>query len=245
MSDGVELEYSKRFSNKQIRMLMIILFIVTLAVLHIALIFLFIITENAPSVLVFDYTWIFWCFIPIPLLSIILGYHFKKKGLKCKKNIIAGIIMTTLLFIFGLSWLGDPNDLTDYQEFYQYNKYLGVTLPSEATYVKSKYTLEGIVLIHHNLFFSNYEEIDKMLNEIKENSNWKLKEDLSTNISFLIPFRNSCSGSNSCYYSVYIEELDKYNVYPIEAGDYHIVVMNFNKNDLVLTLDEYLLNYKE
>lgn len=45
--------------------------------------------------------WILYLLTPIPIASIIAGYMLKPKGCKYKKNIIAGIIMTVLLCIYG------------------------------------------------------------------------------------------------------------------------------------------------
>ena len=45
--------------------------------------------------------WVFFCFMPIPISSLIYGFVLKAKGCKYKKNIIIGIIMTILLCIYG------------------------------------------------------------------------------------------------------------------------------------------------
>lgn len=45
--------------------------------------------------------WLFFLLTPIPIASTVLGLVLKAKGLKYKRNIIAGIIMTVLLCIYG------------------------------------------------------------------------------------------------------------------------------------------------
>lgn len=45
--------------------------------------------------------WIFFLMTPIPLSSIILGLILKSKGYKYKKNIVAGLIMTFILCMYG------------------------------------------------------------------------------------------------------------------------------------------------
>jgi len=45
--------------------------------------------------------WLFFLFTPIPTISIIFGFILKAKGLKYKKNIIAGIIMLFFLCVYG------------------------------------------------------------------------------------------------------------------------------------------------
>src|SRR5690554_3028957 len=48
-----------------------------------------------------EHMWKFYLIVPIPGVSAILGIVFIRKKYKCKKNIIAGIIMTTLLCVYG------------------------------------------------------------------------------------------------------------------------------------------------
>lgn len=48
-----------------------------------------------------DNMWLFFCFVPIPLASIAYSFYLKNQGYKYKKNLIVGIIMTTLLCIYG------------------------------------------------------------------------------------------------------------------------------------------------
>lgn len=45
--------------------------------------------------------WVFFCFTPIPISSLIYGFVLKAKGCKYKKNVIIGIIMTIFLCIYG------------------------------------------------------------------------------------------------------------------------------------------------
>ena len=45
--------------------------------------------------------WVFFLFTPFPIASVIFGFISKKKDLKHQKNIIAGIIMTALLCVYG------------------------------------------------------------------------------------------------------------------------------------------------
>lgn len=45
--------------------------------------------------------WIFYLFLPIPIASIAVGILFKKKGIKTRKNIVAGVIIAILLIIYG------------------------------------------------------------------------------------------------------------------------------------------------
>lgn len=88
-----------------IKALLIILFILSLGSLYFALWIVSISVEASPIPdfpgAIIDHAWKFFLILPLPLTSTMLGVVYIKKGYKCKKNIIAGIIMTVLLCIYG------------------------------------------------------------------------------------------------------------------------------------------------
>lgn len=45
--------------------------------------------------------WMFFLLTPVPIASTVFGFVLKSKGCKYKKNVIAGVIMTVLLCIYG------------------------------------------------------------------------------------------------------------------------------------------------
>ena len=47
--------------------------------------------------------WVYFLFIPIPLISAILGIRYNKLGYNCNKNIVAGVIIIWLLVQCGIS----------------------------------------------------------------------------------------------------------------------------------------------
>ena len=49
----------------------------------------------------FDNMWVYYLFTPIPIASFCAGLIFRKKGYPYKKNLIAGIIVTLLLCVYG------------------------------------------------------------------------------------------------------------------------------------------------
>lgn len=104
----------KNYKFKKI--LMIILFIITIASLWLAMGCMLLFHTTATNGFAFvQNTWVFWLWLPVPVLSIILGFKFKKQGLKCKKNIIGGFIIAPLLLLYGSFWLTfkDLNDFTN------------------------------------------------------------------------------------------------------------------------------------
>ncbi len=101
ISEHTVCNYSKTY---KIKLTGIVLFILSLLSLHIGLMPEALIMKNintfndvAATVL----SGILLYFILIPLSSLIFGIHFKRKGFKVKKNIVAGIIMMCLIILYG------------------------------------------------------------------------------------------------------------------------------------------------
>lgn len=86
------------FHNKWIT-LSRVLFVASLLSLFVAMA-LTAFTANADNMF-FKNLWILYLFTPIPFSSIVLGFVLKSKGYKYKKNIVVGIVMTSLLCIYG------------------------------------------------------------------------------------------------------------------------------------------------
>lgn len=89
----------------QIKVLLLVTFIISFFSLHVGLAFVAISCQTAPfpdfPFTILEHIWKMLFAIPIPLTSIILGIIFLLKGYKCKKNIIAGYIMFFLLCLYG------------------------------------------------------------------------------------------------------------------------------------------------
>ena len=81
------------------RVISIILFVASLCSLFGALILVGAVS-NVNGVFV-ENMWLFFLLTPIPIASIVFGFVLKAKGYAYKKNIIAGIIMTFFLCIYG------------------------------------------------------------------------------------------------------------------------------------------------
>ena len=100
-----QLEESTDKSRQKIKRALIVLFALSIVSILFALLVCFVCTRLSPlpefSMTMLEYMWVFYLFIPVPVASTILGFIFICKKYKCKKNIIAGVIMTALLAIYG------------------------------------------------------------------------------------------------------------------------------------------------
>ena len=232
---------------EKVKIGLIVLFVLTIISIW-ASMFLILLTpqkENVPLPLTFNYTYVAYYLLPIPVLSIILGIIYRIKGLKCTKNIIAGIIVTGIILLEGsVSFL--TNDEIDYKNITTYQDAIGITLPSQGKYYKINWD-ESYLLNHKSnyIIFTNPKEEKAFFEELQNSKNWLTKKEISTNIENLLTPATCESVNQECYYSIYIKELNTHNTLPVQNGVYHIYAMTYSKDKSYLDIEEYIYNYKE
>lgn len=189
-------------------------------------------------------TWVCWLWLPIPILSIVLGYKYRKLGLNCKKNIVTGYIIGILLLLYGSFFLLFPSNLKDYSEINAYKNIINVELPSNGKLELNKWNdfpdsnKTNCQSININYYGENTENIDK---NIKQSETWVLSTQVKEILKLFVPrFR---SGEN-IYISVYNETLNEYNTLPINEGNYKIYAMIYDISSKTLQIDEFNYNYK-
>ena len=232
---------------EKVKIGLIVLFVLTIISIW-ASMFLILLTpqkENVPLPLTFNYTYVAYYLLPIPVLSIILGIIYRIKGLKCTKNIIAGIIATGIILLEGsVSFL--INDEIDYKNITTYRDVIGITLPSQGKYYKINWD-ESYLLNHKSnyIIFTNPKEEKAFFEELQNSKNWLTKKEISTNIENLLTPATCESVNQECYYSIYIKELNTHNTLPVQNGVYHIYAMTYSRDKSYLDIEEYIYNYKE
>lgn len=232
---------------EKVKIGLIVLFVLTIISIW-ASMFLILLTpqkENVPLPLTFNYTYVAYYLLPIPVLSIILGIIYRIKGLKCTKNIIAGIIVTGIILLEGsVSFL--INDEIDYKNITTYQDVIGITLPSQGKYYKINWD-ESYLLNHKSnyIIFTNPKEEKAFFEELQNSKNWLTKKEISTNIENLLTPATCESVNQECYYSIYIKELNTHNTLPVQNGVYHIYAMTYSRDKSYLDIEEYIYNYKE
>ena len=232
---------------EKVKIGLIVLFVLTIISIW-ASMFLILLTpqkENVPLPLTFNYTYVAYYLLPIPVLSIILGIIYRIKGLKCTKNIIAGIIVTGIILLEGsVSFL--INDEIDYKHITTYQDVIGITLPSQGKYYKINWD-ESYLLNHKSnyIIFTNPKEEKAFFEELQNSKNWLTKKEVSTNIENLLTPATCESVNQECYYSIYIKELNTHNTLPVQNGVYHIYAMTYSRDKSYLDIEEYIYNYKE
>ena len=237
----------KAKNTKLINTLMIILFIATLCCLWGAMWSVSLINEiNTQHGFNFTKnTWVFWCWLPIPISSIILGFIYNGKGLKCTKNIVAGFIIGFLLLVYGAFSLF-PTFSEDYSKINDYKQYIDASIPSNGeleiqnweTYFDDDKTEYAII----NAYYDK-EDVSILENSIEESNNWILSTKLKSELKILLPtqFRSS----DNVYYSIYNKTTNEYNTIPNESGEYEIYSMYYDKSLKQLSIHKYKYSFNK
>lgn len=246
LNDNSNIE-TKITNKKTISTLMIILFIVTLCCLWGALLSMSLIDEIIPQH-GFNFVknaWVFWCWLPIPIASIVLGFIYKNKGIKCTKNIVAGFIIGFLLLVYG-SFCLFPTFSKDYRMIDDYKEYIDASIPTNGeleiqnwnTYFEDDKT-EYVVI---NAYYDK-EDVSELVSSIENNENWILSTQIKSKLKIFLPI--DFYPSNNVYYSVYNKTNNEYNTVPNKAGKYEIYVISYNKELKQLSIHKYKYDFKE
>lgn len=192
-------------------------------------------------------TWVFWLWLPIPIISIILGIKYNKVGFKTTKNIVAGFIVTFLLLIYG-SFSLLPSYTVEYDEINNYKSFLNIDIPNEGELqiqdwnAYSEDDKKDFTVIE-----AYYDNIDtnKIENSIEKSDKWINNTDIKSELKIYIPtIVLSFYSNDNVYYSFYNQTLDEYNKVPNSSGEYQIYTMKYYKEKKQLSIYKYKLIYK-
>ena len=188
--------------------------------------------------------WLIWCFLPIPILSIILGFKYKKRGLKCTKNIVGGFIIAFFMFIYG-SFCLFPSFSEDYNKIYEYKDIINAQLPSNGylEIIKWNVTSDSDITEYTsiNAYYDN-EDTSNFEKSIENNSNWILSNEVKSELKVLIP--NFYRYDKKVYYSIYNKTTNEYNRLPSESGKYEIYSMSYYIATKTLEISKFKYDYK-
>ena len=230
--------------NKNTKIIMNVLFILTLASIFFGLI-----TSSILSYNKIDFTstsWAFWLCLPVPILSIFLGYKYKKNGLKVKKNIISGYIIGILLLIYGSFWLMFPSSASSYNILYKYKNIISDNLPKKGDLQIVDLNSSNSEISKYTLYVATYKKDDTkdFYNSVKKSDNWVLDSELKSNLKIFIPVNIIQKSSSKVYYSIYNKTLDEYNKLPVNSGDYQIFTMIYDSSKNILEVHKFMYKYK-
>lgn len=185
------------------------------------------------------YSWLMLLFIPIGILSIIIGLKLKNNNQKYKKNLIIAFICLPLLIIFCSYRFIFSNTIS-----YNTNKVsiiedkIGIKLPNKIKVATEKLDLYNVsyVKIIDNECKESFEQ------SIKSNSLWKNK--LNYEIRGMLPlyFQAQYESENFDYFVFYNITSNEYNTLP-SSGEYECIFIAYDCDlQRLIILDDYKIN---
>lgn len=237
----------KKYHNPYfIRIGMIILFIITLCSLYGALFSLSLLDKINPQhgFSFIKNAWVFWCWLPIPILSIILGFIFNNAGFKCTKNIVGGFIIGFLLLIYGCFSLF-PDFSQEYSMIDAYRDIIDAQLPSigdlEIQNWGTYFDVDKTEYVVINAYYDK-EDVSMLVNSIENSNNWILSKEIKSELKIFVP--SQLRSDEDAYFSIYNNTTNQYNSLPEIPGDYEIYAMKYDKSDKILEIHKFKYNYK-
>lgn len=187
--------------------------------------------------------WVFFLFTPIPIASIVIGVISKQKGYKYKKNLIAGIICTVLLCIYGLFYFLFAGKYNHSEEpIYETEKMLSIDIPEHRSIINTDRSKDwqditlGYVYTTSEIFFDS-EEGAALEKIIKADNRWLVS--YPTHLSdVLYSIDAGCE-----YFMLYSEDTNEVNELPKSNGIYSFIALYYDKDAYVLYRVEYSIEY--
>lgn len=188
--------------------------------------------------------WVCWCLLPIPLLSIILGFKFRLAGFKCTKNIVGGFIVGFLLIVYG-SFCLLPTYEKEYSMIDKYRNIIDAKLPDKGQLTIQEYDTyfdedkKNYSII--NVYYDN-EDVRDLVNSIENSDNWILSTNIKSELKIFVP--STLHSDNDAYFSIYNNTTKQYNTLPETAGVYEIYTMKYDKSDETLEIHKFKYEYR-
>ena len=199
-------------NKRSIRILLLVLFILSLVSLMIGLLLTVSFYIASPyrdmQISFVEYTWAFFLVVPIPLSSVVLGFIYKFKGYRCLKNIIAGCIMIPLLCIYGsFTFLSAGTVSHDWNYLSEIESIVDFDFPNEGHITVDLMGIEeGSYGIQIKL---DRDASAGFVSQLENNTNWK------RDVSFMP------ANAVDLYTLTYITDYDYFSVYNITTESYN------------------------
>lgn len=182
------------------------------------------------------YSWVMWLFIPLGVLSFMIGLKLKKSGLKYKKNLIVAVICIFLLFIFG-SYRFIFNDNFSYDT----NRITALETKAKVELVdQNEIKMVTQTMNEYKISYSkiiNDEASVVFEQQIQTNHLWE--NELSSKIKSLLPLGLAYEMTSFDYFVFYNVTADDYNLYPLD-GEYECMFIAYDcELKRLVVIDEF------
>lgn len=189
-------------------------------------------------------TWVLLLMTPITIASAILGFVLKSKGYKYKKNVIAGVIMTVVLCIYGsfAFVFGAFYDHSD-TPIIETEQIIGIDIP-EYTGINTQ-DMAGVrsaqgekTYLRSEISFNN-SQIEKFEKEIQNDERWLslIPNDLIGVMSYYQRF------TAYDYALIYNTDMAEFNTLPEKEGTYHYINVLYSSEFNKMYILEYDIEY--
>ena len=180
------------------------------------------------------YSWVMLLFIPIGILSILIGFKLKANKQKYKKNFIVSFICIPLLVIFGsYRFIFSTNISYDLDKINTISYEAKIELPKQVKIATIKYDEYSITYAK----IINEDDKVKFENKLDESLLWK--NELDSKFKFLLPYYFYYEVSSFDYFILYNKTIDEYNIYP-QNGEYEFIFISYDHEaQRFIILDDY------
>ena len=180
------------------------------------------------------YIWIMLLFIPIGVLSILIGLKLKKDKQEYKKNIIVAVIVLPLLAIFGSYRFIDSNISYDTDNIITIENKMNIELPREIKIATSKRDSYDISYVK----ITDDKSKEKFEQEIKNSQLWE--DELDFYIKSVLPYEIQIQSDNFEYFIFYNVTTGQYNDSNFAKGNYKVMFIAYDCDlQKLVILDNY------
>lgn len=183
--------------------------------------------------------WVMFLLLPIPISSIMLGIHFKKKRYGYKKNIICGIVAAILLCIFGsFSFMFSNNFSQSEDLLLKAEQDIQIDIPEyKKLYTSNAIGQGGSSCLTSEIAFEK-KNIENFEKQIKNDNRWL--SSVPTGLFGILPnvYYLDCE-----YCLVYNTTTKELNTLPNESGNYEILCIFYDSDASIMTITNEQISF--
>ena len=183
------------------------------------------------------YSWIMLIFIPLGILSILVGIKLQQNKQSYKKNFIIAVICLPFLMIFGSYRFVFNSDISyDINKVLQIEEKINFEIPNEIKVATNKLDLYDISYVK----FINNESKEAFEQEIRNNTIWQ--KELNSEIKSLLPLDIQYETEVFEYFLFYNITSDEYNV-NLTKGNSEIIFIAYDcEMQRLIIIDKYTIS---
>lgn len=238
----------KFHDSKVMKKVLLVLFILSIVAVFLGLITWLVVIEylNVPSLLEIKYRWVVLFYLPIPIISTVLGFIYNNRGHDCLKNIIAGFISFFCILGFGVTSFRLENMMLEFQKEMSYlDNYKEMmkihALPKDGQlyYFEDSQCYVGYDEKDCTLIYSYFEDYEKFEEYLFKSEYWILDENKLDNFDLFF-----IDTDYKSYYLLYNKTLNEYNTIPLDNGSYEMYIFEYVPEMALLRISELVYEVK-